>query len=115
MNNAQQVVASVLHADRQYIQAATDRLAELERENSTLRARAEYWEKMYREFVPAECFAWIEQDNVPTAEGVFHETLVKFLYELKNAEAFDVMLSKAHLEWVEYESVQAPIAAKGVY
>lgn len=111
MNNAQQVIASVLHADRQYIQAATDRIAELERENSKLRANAAYYEKLYRELVPSQCFAWIDQDDVPTDEGLFHETLVKFFE--KNADAFDDMLAKAHLEWVEIENAEAQIAAKG--
>jgi hypothetical protein len=110
-----QFVASVLPADRQYIQAAQDRIAELERENSKLRARAAYYEKQYHEFVPEECFAWIDQENVPTSESVFHETLVRFLEHPHVAEAFDAALTKAHLAWVEHENIEAMIASREDY
>jgi hypothetical protein len=113
MDATNRVVASVLHADRQMISAAQNRMTELEQENSRLRARAAYYEKQYREFVPAQCFAWVEQENVPTDESVFHETLVQFIE--KHAEAFDDMLAKAHIAWVEHENGEALIAAKGEY
>jgi hypothetical protein len=115
MNASQQVVASVLHADRQYIQAATDRIAELEQENSKLRANVLYFEKLYRELVPDEPFAWIEQENVPTPEFVFHDALVKFLERVEVCEAFDALLTEAHLLWVEHENTEALIAAEGDY
>jgi hypothetical protein len=113
MNASQQTVASVLHADRQYINAAQDRIEELEAENSRLRARAAYYEKQYREFVPANPVAWVDHDNVVTDEGVYHVTLAKFIED--NIEAFDEVLAKAHTSWVEYEAGEALIAARGDY
>ena len=113
MNNAQQVVASVLHADRQYIQAAQDRIAELELENSKLRARLAFTEKLYAEIVPEKPFAWIEQENIVTDPDVFHIAVVRFL-EL-NVDAFDELLATMHKAYVESENTEAQITAKGEF
>jgi hypothetical protein len=113
MNASQQVVASVLHADRQYIQAAQDEIERLTQENSRLRARAAYYEKQYRELVPAQCWVHVDGDDMETDEAVFHTTLVKFIDQ--NVDAFDDALAKAHTSWVEYEAGEALIAAKGEY
>ena len=113
MNNAQQVVASVLHADRQYIQAATDRIAELEHENSKLRARLAFTEKLYAEIVPGKPVAWIDRENVDTTRDVFHTAVVRFL-EL-NVDAFDELLATMHKAYVESENTEAQITAKGEF
>jgi hypothetical protein len=113
MKNAQQVASTVIGCKP--LRTIGDEIEALSLENSKLRANAAYYEKLYRELVPAQCFAWIDQCDVPTDEGLFHETLVKFLDRPKNADAFGEMLAKAHLEWVEIENAEAQIAAKGEY
>jgi hypothetical protein len=113
MNNAQQIVASVLHADRQYIQAATDRINELELENSKLRARLDFTEKLYAEIVPEKPLAWIDHENVDTTQDVYHTAVVRFLEEF--SEEFDSELAKQHKAYVEHENTEAKIAAKGEF
>ena len=113
MNNAQQVVASVLHADRQYIQAATDRIAELECENSKLRSRLAFTEKMYHEIVPENPVAWIDREHFDTTQDVFHTAVLRFLEEF--SEEFDSELAKQHKAYVESENNEAQIAAKGEF
>jgi Mg2+ and Co2+ transporter CorA len=113
MNNAQQLVASVLHADRQYIQAAQDRIAELERENSKLRARLAFTEKLYAQIVPENPVAWIDREHFDTTQDVYHTAVVRFL-EL-NVDAFDELLATMHKAYVESENTEAKIAAKGEF
>ena len=112
MNNAQQVIASVLHADRQYIQASTDRIAELEHENSKLRARLAFTENLYARIVPLNPVAWIDRENVDTTQDVYHTAVVRFLEEF--SEEFDSELAKQHKAYVESENTEAKIAAKGM-
>ena len=113
MNAANRIVASVLHADRQYIGAAQDRIAELEFENSKLRARLAASEKEYAELVPLNPVAWIDQENVDTNRDVYHVALVRFIE--KNIELFDAELASQHVAWVEQENIEALIAARGEY
>ena len=86
---------------------------QLEYENSKLRSRLAFTEKMYHEIVPENPFAWIEQENVDTTQDVFHTAVVRFL-EL-NVDAFDELLATMHKAYVESENTEAQIAAKGEY
>jgi hypothetical protein len=113
MNAANRIVASVLHADRQYIGAAQDRIEELELENSRLRARLAASEKEYAELVPLKPVAWIDQENVETNRDVYHVALVRFIK--KNIDLFDKELASQHVAWVEHENFEALMAARGEY
>ena len=106
-------VRAVTHADRQYTQAATNLIAELERENSRLRARLAFTEKLYAEIVPEKPVAWIDREHFDTTQDVFHTALLRFLEEF--SEEFDSELSKQHKAYVESENTEAQIAAKGEF
>ena len=106
-------VRAATHADRQYIQAATDRIAELERENSKLRARLVFTEKLYAEIVPENPVAWIDREHFDTTQDVFHTAVVRFL-EL-NPEKFEELLAHMHKAYVESENTEAQITAKGEF
>jgi hypothetical protein len=113
MNAANLLAATVLHADRQYIGAAQDRIAALELENSKLRACLAASEKEYAELVPLNPIAWIDQNDVDTNRDVYHVALVRFIE--KNIELFYAELASQHVAWVEHENIEALIAARGEY
>jgi hypothetical protein len=95
------------------IAAAIEHSRFLEAENSKLRARLAFTEKMYHEIIPYTPFAWIDHENVDTTQDVFHTAVVRFL-DLYS-EKFEEMLARMHKSYARSENTEAKIAAKGEF
>lgn len=89
------------------------RIDQLEYENSKLRSRLAFIEKMYHEIVPKNPIAWIDREHFDTTQDVFHTAVVRFL-EL-NPEKFEELLAHMHKAYVESENTEAQITAKGEF
>jgi hypothetical protein len=110
-NNTQQIASTVISCKP--LRTIGDEIEALSMENSRLRSRLAFTEKLYAEIVPEKPFAWIEQENVVTDADVFHTAVVRFL-EL-NVDAFDELLATMHKAYVESENTEAQISAKGEF